>query len=236
MTQLWKDGDSLTLGKYWLNSNLWGANTGSGSQCLWEMSQRAATIAWGTRWDWRGQVDAVKSYNCAVLGWHWGWKLANTGLPLQLCVSRSVQTFWDFHLQETAPGGLNVSYDLWLSSDPQLGNASADHEIMIWLYQSGDILPIGTKQATVTLGGTDWELWEGSLPQCGWPVHSFVRVVNTMSQTLNLSEFFDYLIGRGLSSSEYLLSVEAGVEVFTGAGQLDTTAYSVEIGEASSIS
>jgi xyloglucan-specific endo-beta-1,4-glucanase len=231
MTQLWKNGDSLTLGKYWLNSNLWGAETGSGSQYLWDTSQKEATIAWGTSWDWSGQAETVKSYNCAVLGWHWGWKLSDTGLPLQLREHRSVQTSWDFHLRETTPGGLNVSYDIWLSSDPQLGNASADHEIMIWLYQSGDIRPIGAKQATVTLAGTNWELWEGSLPECGWPVHSFVRTANTTSQALDLREFFDLLVERGLSSSAYLISVEAGAEVFTGAGQLDTTAYSVEIGE-----
>ncbi|GHO80610.1 hypothetical protein KSD_83810 [Ktedonobacter sp. SOSP1-85] len=235
MTQLHKDGDSFTLGKYWLNSNLWGAETGSGSQYLWDTSQSDAAIAWGTSWDWSGPVDTVKSYNCAVLGWHWGWKLSDTGLPLQLCEHRNVQTSWDFHLQETTPGSLNVSYDLWLSSDPHLGNANADHEIMIWLYQSGDIRPIGTKQTSIALGGTTWELWEGSLPQCGWPVHSFLHTSNTTSQALDLREFFDYLVERGLSTSQYLISVEAGAEVFTGAGRLDTTAYFVEIGATSSL-
>jgi len=235
MARLCKNGDSLILGKYWFYSNLWGAETGSGSQCLWDTSQSDATIAWGTSWDWTGQVDTVKSYNCAVLGWHWGWKLSGTGLPLQLCEHRSVQTSWNFHLQETVSGGLNISYDLWLSSDPRLGNANPDHEIMIWLYQRGDIRPIGAKQATVTLGGASWELWEGSLPRCGWPVHSFVSTVNTTSQALNLTEFSDFLIERGLSSSAYLISVEAGAEVFSGAGRLDTTAYSVEIGEVPSI-
>ena len=235
MAQLWKDGDSLALGKYWLNSNLWGAETGTGSQSLWETSQSDATIAWGTGWDWSGQTESVKSYNCAVLGWHWGWKLPDTGLPLQLAERRRVQTSWDFQLQEKRPGGFNISYDLWLSADQHLGNANADHEIMIWLYQSGAIRPIGSQQGTVSLGGTDWALWEGSLPQCGWPVHSFVRAANTTSQALDLREFFDFLIGRGLSDAQYLISVEAGAEVFTGAGQLDTTAYTVEIGQASPI-
>ena len=40
-------------------------------------------------------------------------------------------------------------------------------------------------------------------------------------------------MARGMRKTTYLLSVEAGVEVFTGAGRVDTTAYSVEIGEAS---
>ncbi len=232
MTQLWKNGESLVLGKYWLYSNLWGAQTGTGSQCIWDISQHDETIAWGTRWDWLGQAESVKSYNCAVLGWHWGWKLSHTGLPLRLSERHPLQTSWEFRLQETRPGGFNISYDLWLSSHPLLGNANAEHEIMIWLYKSGEIQPIGTQQALVTLGGTSWELWEGSLPECGWPVHSFVRTTNTTSQTLDLREFFAYLIARGLSPELYLISVEAGAEVFTGAGQLETTAYTVAIGQA----
>jgi xyloglucan-specific endo-beta-1,4-glucanase len=223
------DGDSIIMGKYWLNSNLWGASTGSGSQCLWDTSADAETIAWGTSWNWTGQADSIKSYNAAVLGWHWGWKLPQTGLPLHLSAHQRVHTTWSFHLTQTTPGGINVAYDLWLSADPHQDLANADAEIMIWLYQSGDIRPIGRKQSSATLGGIRWDLWEGSLPQCGWPVYSFVRPTNTTSQSLNLTDFFDSLIPRGLSRSSYLISVEAGAEVFTGAGRLDTRSYSVEI-------
>lgn len=229
------DGDSIIMGKYWLNSNLWGAHTGSGSQCLWDVATEGSNIAWGTSWDWAGQVDAVKSYNCAVLGWHWDWKLPHTGLPLQLSTHQSIQTTWSFNLAQTTPGGINVSYDLWLSTNSHLGNANPSEEIMIWLYQSGDISPIGSKQTTATIGGTSWDLWEGSVPACGWPVHSFVRTTNTSSQSLDLTNFFDYLVSRGLSRSNYLISVEAGPEVFTGTGRLDTTSYSIEIGETTPI-
>lgn len=227
--QVCNNGDSIVMGKYWLNSNLWGANTGSGSQCLWETSSSASAIAWGTSWNWSGQADSVKSYNCAVLGWHWGWKLSQTGLPLRLSDNRNVYTSWNFDLRQTTPGGINVSYDLWLSPDPQLGNAHASHEIMIWLHKEGDISPLGSKQVTTTIGGVEWDLWEGPHPEAGWLVHSFVRTTNTGSQSLNLADFYHYLIPRGLSASEYLLSIEAGTEVFTGEGRLDTTSYSVEI-------
>jgi hypothetical protein len=168
-----------------------------------------------------------------VLGWHWGWKHAHTGLPLRLDTLPRIQTSWRFTLAQTRPGGLNVSYDLWLSSNPQLGNANASEEVMIWLTRSGDIRPIGTEGATISLAGSTWELWEGSLPTSGWPVHSFVRTSNTSEQTLNLTEFLDVLMARGMRPTTSLLSVEAGVEVFTGAGRVDTAAYSVEIGEAS---
>ena len=48
-------------------------------------------------------------------------------------------------------------------------------------------------------------------------------------------QFQSFLIERGMSNAQYLLSVEAGAEVFTGAGQLDTTAYAVEIDKVSPI-
>lgn len=228
--QVCNEGESITMGKYWLNSNLWGAHTGAGSQCLWSNSMNGSGIAWGTSWEWTGQADAVKSYNCAVLGWHWGWKLPDTGLPIQLSANQSVRTSWSFDLSQTTPGGINVSYDLWLSTDPHLGNANATDEVMIWLYNSGGISPVGTKQVAATIEGIDWDLWEGSVSG-GWMVHSFVRTTNTSSQSLNLNEFFDYLISRGLDRSKYLISVEAGTEVFTGAGRLETMAYSVDVGE-----
>jgi xyloglucan-specific endo-beta-1,4-glucanase len=227
--QVCHDGDSIIKGKYWLSNNLWGAQTGAGSQCLWDASATEQNIAWGTSWNWTGQADAIKSYTSAVLGWHWGWKLPHTGLPAQLFALQSVPTSWSFHLTQATPGAINVTYDIWLSINPHLGNANASEEIMIWLYQSGDIHPIGSKQTTMTIGGTGWDLWEGPHPTSSWPVHSFVRTTNTTSQSLNLTDFFHYLVSRGLSSSTYLISVETGIEVFTGAGRLDTTSYFVDI-------
>ena len=102
-------------------------------------------------------------------------------------------------------------------------------EVMVWLYHGGGVSPVGSKVATVTIDGTSWDLWEGNV---GWQVHSFVRTSNTNSQSLNLMDFYNTLISRGLSSSKYLISVESGTEIFTGAGQLDTTAYSVNVGSA----
>lgn len=226
--QVCNNGDSITMGKYWLNSNLWGASSGSGSQCLSDTSNNGSTIGWSTTWNWSGSPNSVKSYDSAVLGWHWGWKIANTGLPVQLSANTSVNTSWSFNLNQTTQGGQDVAYDIWISTDPNLGNANPTDEVMVWLDHTGSIQPVGSQQTTTTIDGTSWNLWEGN---AGWNVHSFVRTSNTSSASLNLADFFNYLItARGLSSSKYLISVEAGTEVFTGAGTLNTTAYSVTIG------
>lgn len=227
--QFCNNGDSIIIGKYWLNNNLWGAKTGSGSQCLWKTNTGDSSISWGTSWNWTGQVDTIKSFVSIILGWHWGWKLPDTGLPILLSTNQNIHTSWEFKLKETTPGGINVTYDIWLSSNPQLGNVNPTNEIMIWLYKSGDIYPIGSKQTIADIGGTIWELWKGPHPTSGWPVYSFVHKININSQTLNLKDFFNYLIYHGLSSSNYLISVEAGIEVFTGAGSLETTFYTIEM-------
>jgi Glycosyl hydrolase family 12 len=226
---LWADGDAISLGKYWLFNNLWGAQTGSGSQSIWDVSANDSAIAWGTSWDWTGEPNSVKSYASTVLGWHWGWKLTDTGLPVPLSDHKLIHTSWDYQLNQTNPGKLNVSYDIWLSPNPHLGNENASEEIMIWLARYGDMLPLGSKQTEVILDGITWELWNGSHPEYGWPVYSFVRSPNAIAQALNLTDFFDYLVPSGLSRSFYLISIEAGVEVCTGAGKLDTLSYSVDI-------
>ena len=225
--QVCNNGGSITMGKYWLNSNLWGASSGSGSQCLSDTSINGSTIAWSTSWNWTGQANSVKSYDSSVLGWHWGWKNSNTGLPVQLSSNTAIQTSWNFNLNQTTPGGIDVSYDTWLSPNANLGNANPSDEVMVWLYHGGGVSPVGSKVATVTVDGTSWDLWEGNV---GWQVHSFVRTSNTNSQSLNLMDFYNTLISRGLSSSKYLISVESGTEIFTGAGQLDTTSYSTNVG------
>ena len=217
---------SITMGKYWLNNNTWGASSGTGQQCIWDTSQSGSTIAWGTNWNWSGQSSQVKSFDSSVLGWHWGWKNSGTGLPVQLSANRSVSSGWRF--QPPSSGTFNVAYDLWLHTipNPDWSNQPSD-EVMIWLYRAGGAGPLGTRVATVNIAGTNWDLYEGNI---GWQVHSFVRTSNTTSVSLNLRDFLNYLRSRGLSSSKYLTSVEAGTEVFVGSGQLNTTSYFTNVG------
>ena len=229
MKRICTNGDFLVRGKYYLYNNLWGANTGSGSQCLWQSPSDESHIAWGTNWSWTGQSDTIKSYAAVVWGWHWGWKVANTGLPVQLSSLRSLHTTWSFDLIHTTLGGTNVTYDIWLSQNPRPCGEDPTAEVMVWLYNTGDISPIGSRQTNTIIEGIGWDLWEGRHPVSDWPVYSFVRSANTKAAALDLMNFFQYLISIGLSSSSYLLSVEAGAEVFTGEGRLDTTLYSIDV-------
>ncbi len=222
---------TITMGKYWLNNNLWGQGSGSGTQCISDTSISGSNIAWSTNWNWTGQSNSVKSYDSSVLGWQWGWMLPNTGLPVQLSSRASVQTSWSFNLTQNNTNTLDVSYDTWLSPNGSLGNANPSDEVMVWLYAGGGAGPAGSYRTTLNVDGTSWNLYEGT---ASWNIISFVRTSNTTSASLNLMDFYSALVSLGyLSNSEYLLSVQSGTEVFTGSGQLNTTSYSTNVGGSS---
>ncbi|MFI5495014.1 hypothetical protein [Actinoplanes sp. NPDC051859] len=221
-------GAEIPRAKFWLNNNQWGKESGTGTQCIWDTGTRG-NLSWGTSWRWAGQANSVKTYASVVRGWHWGWKAQRTGLPTQLSARKPIKTSWTYAVSPQNPGTMNVAYDLWFHALPQPDwMHQPTDEVMIWLYRSGGAGPLGTKQATVTIAGTTWDLYRGDI---GWNVFSFVRTGNTTSADLDLTRFTDDLTARGwLPRTKYLSGIQAGTEVFTGQGALHTSAYSVKIG------
>ncbi|WP_146179904.1 cellulose binding domain-containing protein [Micromonospora sp. RP3T] len=220
--------DLIDIGKYWIPNNQWGGSSGSGSQCIWTSGGSGDRISWGTSYSWSGQAGTVKSFAAAILGWHWGWRRSGTGLPVQLSANRNVNTSWSFNVTQNGTVNQNVAYDMWLH--PMANPGSADQptdELMIWLYRS-NASPAGSRQGTVTIAGTTWEVWRGYVGT--WNVYSYVRAANTTNATLNIRDFTNDLVQRGwVSNSKYLTSVQAGPEIFTGNGQVTTNSYSVTI-------
>jgi hypothetical protein len=217
---------SITLGKYWINNNEWGASNGSGTQSIWSTCQQGDLIAWGTSWNWTGTANKVKSYSSSVLGWQYGWKLTNTGLPLQISSSSALNCGWSFTFSNSG-GSADVSYDIYLHTIQMPGsNDTPTDEIMIWLYTANGAGPIsstGSPVATVTIDQASWNLYRGSTT---WNVFSYVRAQNATSAVLNIKDFMSDLVSRGyVSSSKYITSVQSGTEIFTGTGELDTTGY-----------
>jgi len=217
-------GSSIVLGKYWINNNQWGISGATGTQNIWDTCSSGNTIGWGTDWTWSGgSASQVKSYASAVLGWQWGWKVTNTGLPVQFSASKNITCGWTYRVQ---PGDvMNVSYDLFAHTQSNPGtNDDPSDEIMIWLYKVA-AAPIGSTAATVSIGGSGWELHEGSNGR--WNVHSYVRTSNAATgATLNMMDFInDLTTNRGLAKTKYLTSIQAGTEVTAGTGSLNVDQY-----------
>jgi xyloglucan-specific endo-beta-1,4-glucanase len=214
---------SITLGKYWINNNEWGASTGSGTQAIWSTCQQGDLIGWGTSWNWAGTTNKVKSYSSSVLGWQYGWKLTDSGLPLQISAGNQLNCGWSFNFTQSG-GSADVSYDMFLHAIQMPGtNDTPTDEIMIWLYTANGAAPTGTKQTTVTIDSASWDLYRGTTT---WNVFSYVRTANATSAVVNVMDFLNDLVSRGwVQSSKYLTSVQSGTEIFTGTGELDTTGY-----------
>jgi hypothetical protein len=193
---------------------------------VWSTCSSGNTIGWGTEWNWTGGSGVI-SYVSAVLGWHYGWKLTNTGLPVQISAGKKITCAWTY---KVTPGKIiNVSYDLFAHTQANpTGDDKPSDEIMIWLYRAGGAAPIGTKKATVTIGGNSYDLYEGTTT---WNVHSYVRTTNAdTGATLSISDFIkDLTDNRGFAKTKYLTSIQSGTEVFQGSGSLTTDQYTCTI-------
>ena len=223
---------NITLGQYWVNNNWWGGNTGTGETCIWSNCSTGDLAGWGQSFNWTGQAGAVKTYAALIYGWQWGWKTNAGGqrlvttLPLQLSTSKAVNCGWNFAVTQTNTITINVAYDLFAHTVSNAGtNDDPTDEIMIWLYRANGAAPLGGKQnGTLNAGGGTFDLYSGDNTR--WKVHSYVRQTNATTAVLNLMDFMHDLATRGLvSNTKYLSSVQAGSEIFSGQGQVQTNGF-----------
>lgn len=92
---------------------------------------------------------------------------------------------------------------------------------MVWLAAIGGAGPIsstGSAIATVTINDVSFKLYSG--PNGDTTVYSFVAVDEATDFSGDLLDFFTYLIdNEGFSNSQFITTLEAGTEPFTGKPQ-----------------
>jgi hypothetical protein len=119
--------------------------------------------------------------------------------------------------QVTDPAGIyEYAYDIWLNG-LATGNST---EVMIWTYNHGQI-PAGSQVAAAAIGGQDFIVWKrGSYI-------AFVARRNVNYGTLNLLQFFNWIIGKGwMAAAAALTQVDYGVELVSTGGRPETFAFS----------
>jgi len=207
----------VVTGTYTVYQDLWNeAQATSGSQCTTVTSDSASNLAWSTSWSWGGASNQVKSYANAVV---------TMSSKKKVSAISSIPTTWKWSYTGSSIVA-DVSYDIFTSST---ATGSNEYEIMIWLGALGGAGPIsstGSTVATPTIGGASFKLYSG--PNGDTTVYSFVAASETTSFSGDLKAFFTYLESSlAFPSSQYLLSIGAGTEPFTGSGAVFTTsAYS----------
>lgn len=124
----------------------------------------------------------------------------------------------------------DVSYDAFLSSESST-TATHEYEVMVWLASLGGAEPIGHSDGAIaspTIGGITWDLYKGDN---SWTVFSFVAQSTVKTYSGDINDFFQYLTdNEGVSSSQYLQTIGAGTEPFTGSNATFTVSpYSISL-------
>lgn len=96
---------------------------------------------------------------------------------------------------------------------------------MVWLGAIGGAGPISTSGSTIakpTIGGSSWSLYKGTNAKT--TVYSFVASSNIESYSGDILDFLRYLVSdQGFSANQYVQSIGAGTEPFTGSDAVFTT-------------
>ncbi|KAJ5317919.1 hypothetical protein PENANT_c004G06289 [Penicillium antarcticum] len=193
-------------GSYGVSNNLWGKDSGTGSQCTYVNSVSSSGVSWHTTWTWSGGENNVKSYPNSGLA-----NLKKQHVSQISSIPTSVK--WSY---DSTNIRADVSYDLFTAADINHNTYSGDYELMIWLARYGQVQPIGSQVATASVGGNTWELWYGG--NGAQKTYSFVASSPITSWSGDIKGFFDYLTQyQGYpASSQYLLAMQFGTEPFTG--------------------
>ena len=176
-------------------------------------------------------------YPSIYQGCHWG-NCSTGGLtsdPIQVAdlATGTVTSSWS--TTQPGTGAYDVAYDIWFNKTPTTDTQPDCTEIMVWLNHNGSVQPFGSEVASgVTVGGHTYDVWEGQ--QSTWDTVSYEMTTGTTSVSdLDIGTLAQDAVSRGyMSSSCYLIDVEAGFELWQGGAGLATNSFSVNVGAGSS--
>lgn len=209
-------------GEYVINNNVWNGD----GQCIEASSNSTAFTV--TQADHNlTTAGPPASYPSIFKGCHWGNCTSNSGLPIQVSALPTINSSWDI----TASGGAwDAAYDIWFDTSPNPSGQPNHVELMIWIDHEGGPQPFGSMKGTVNIEGASWEVWEG--PMDGWRYIAYRRTNGTQSVSdLNLTAFAEDSVNRGwLDPSAYMVTIEAGFEIWQGGQGLKQNSFSATVG------
>ncbi len=220
-TQICDQYGSTTIGnRYVVMNNRWGT---SAQQCI-NVTDTGFTI---TSQQGVGSTSgAPVSYPAIYAGCHYSRCSPGTTMPIR--VSDITRATSSIEYSFAASGATyNASYDIWLDPSPKRDGVN-QQEIMIWFNRQGSIQPIGSRVGSATIGGRQWEVWQGS--NGANAVVSYVAPAPITSWTFSVLDFIRDVQNRGaITSSWYLTSIQAGFEPWIGGAGLGVTRFSADV-------
>jgi hypothetical protein len=212
-------------GAYTVENNEWGSGA---PECITADGKSDFTV--GSSSIANTTTGAPGGYPAIYQGCHWGACTSASGLPIRVSNlhAGTVTTSWS----TSQPGGSNdydVAYDIWFNQTPTTSGQPSGTELMIWLNHNGPVQPYGSRVASnVSIGGRSYNVWFG---RQAWNTVSYTMTTGTTSVSkLDLQALVADAVSRGyLSSSWYLIDVEAGFELWHGGSGLATRSFSVKV-------
>lgn len=183
-----------TDGAYYLYNNMWNVSGYSVSQTLYACSHSNWYVVAEMNND--SGDGAVKTYPNVQM---------NFNEPKISSFHSITSTF-----AETGPGtGIyEDAYDIWINGVASSGST----ELMIWTANVRQV-PSGSVQATVTFGGRTYKVWKSG------SYIAFVAATNFSAGSMNLLQFFDWVIAKGwIPASSTLGQIDYGAEIVSTNG------------------
>jgi hypothetical protein len=178
---------------------------------------------------------APGGYPSIFAGCHWGdctkGGLGAHPLPLADIGPERVTSSW----LTTDPSGsaYDVAYDIWINPTPTTSGAPDGTEVMVWINHHGQVQPAGSVVATdVPINGRRYDVWYSPGSGSGSGDGVFFEMIRSRAgvTNLNLGSLIDYAVRHGYTDpSWYLISVEAGFEIWHGGAGLATNDFSVSL-------
>ncbi len=218
---------SVAGGAYTVENNEWGS---SAPECITTDGKAEFRVANSSIAN--GGGGAPGGYPDIYKGCFYGACTSGSGLPIRVSRIRAgtVTTSW----RTAQPGGssiYNAAYDIWFNKAPTTGGKGNGAELMIWLNHHGPKHPYGSEVASnVRIGGRTYNVWFGGRPgRFGTITYAMTSRKRSVSN-LDLRPLEANAVSRGyLRRSWYLISVQAGFEVWQGGTGLATKSFSVKV-------
>ncbi len=178
---------------YTLYNDIWGS--GAGSQTIWADS----SSSWGVTAN-HPNTGGVKAY-------------PNIKKVVNKPLSSLTKLTSTYNVSVPSSGAYNTSYDIW--------DTNYAYEIMLWANWTGAVGPIGSQVASVSVGGSSWNVYKGS--NGSNQVFSFLRTSNSSSGTVDILAVLNWIKTQGWWGNVTVGDVQFGYEITSSSGGLNFT-------------
>lgn len=200
-------------------NNWWGVSQGGSSG--WEDVWTNGSAQWGADFSWSAGSNQyqVKTYPEVKDGWNWGSSFNGAPFPQQIAWNGSSWIKSTVNSFSQGSATQDTIWDCFYNYNSHPGGGNPNHELEIWLTAS--INPSGYKYYT-TVDGVGYNVYES---YGAWPIIAYVPSY-TSSRSIDIWDISKDACNHGLmSTSEYLLNIDFGQEIYHGASSINCYQY-----------